>query len=482
MRRARSFLRRHGVLLAILAVALGLRCAYLPVVTRVVDESATQAETAHNILDGHWFAENAQAKIIRERLQNERHRIVDPAEIDYAPAVAHPHWLPLVSEVPGPGLMLAAVWELTGSERLIYGKIVQIAIDLGVLLLFYWVVLLLFARRSTALIAAALYALCFPIARQTALVDPDIWAVYFTLAILALFLQAMRSQRPRPWLLACGLTVGIGALFRANVILQPLALGLACALWPSIPRPAWFSLRARPLRDALLVSAVAALALTPWTIRNYVETHRFVPVRVGTGVTLWEGLGEVHNDFGALDSDSGTYEQVHREHLNLILFSAAYDDYLRNRALHAIASHPLFYAELLGRRVLLSTVALYESAWMYNTGESPFRYRTRTGKGPLSYALHRPLELLESVYEPALFVLAMLALLFTWKRFRREHLLLSAVALSAVLPYWLLHFEARYVMPTLSLYIAWIALGADLLLVRLARRLRAHQSLRAALA
>src|SRR6267154_2696426 len=177
-------LRRHGALLAILAIALGLRVAYLPVNSGIVDQSGIQAEFAHNIIDeGHWFAENTQATSVREKLQHERHRIVDPAEIKYAYAAAHPHWQPLVAELPGPGLALAAVWEITGSERLIYGKDVQIAIDLGVLLLFYWVVLVLFARPRAALIAAALYAVCFPIARQTALVDPDIWAVHFTIAL-----------------------------------------------------------------------------------------------------------------------------------------------------------------------------------------------------------------------------------------------------------------------------------------------------------
>jgi 4-amino-4-deoxy-L-arabinose transferase-like glycosyltransferase/post-segregation antitoxin (ccd killing protein) len=483
MPRVRQLLRRHGVLLAILVVALALRCAYLPVDTSVVDQSGVQAEVAHSILaEGRWFEENTQAIALRERLQKERGRILDPAEIDYAAVAAHPHWVPLLAELPGPGLMLAAVWELTGSERLIYGKVVQIALDLGVLLLVYWIVLVLFARRRAALIAAALYAVCFPIARQTALVDPDIWALYFTLAVIALFLQALRSNPRRRWLLVCGVTAGIGALFRANVVLLPLALGLAFLVWPSAPRPAWCSPRARPLRDALAITVVSVLVLAPWTLRNYLETHSFVPIRTGSGITLWEGLGEVHNDFGALNDDLATYEQVHRVHPDLVEFSVAYDAYLRDRALHSIARHPLFYVELVGRRVLLSTVGLYESAWMYNTGESPVRYRARTGKGLFSYAVHRPLELLESAYEPALFVLALLALLCTWKRYRREHLLLIAAALSAVLPYWLLHFEARYVLPTLPLYIAWIALGADLLVARVRRRVRARASVREVIA
>jgi 4-amino-4-deoxy-L-arabinose transferase-like glycosyltransferase len=481
MRRSLSGIRRHGALLAILIVALGLRCAYLPVNHGIVDQSGIQAEFAHNILDeGHWFAENTQAVAVREKLQQERHRIVDPAEIKYAAAAAHPHWHPFLAELPGPGLVLAAVWGLTGSERLIYGKVVQVAIDLAVLLLLYRVVLLLFARRSAALIAAALYAVCFPIARQTALVDPDIWAIYFTIAILALYLEAMRSPHRRRWLVACGLAVGVGALFRANVVLLPVVLGVACTGWPA-GRPLPWPAGARPLRGALGILAVAALVLVPWTIRNYVEMHRFIPIRTGSGITLWEGLGEVHNNFGAVDNDLAAIALVHRFRPGLVPLSPAFDEYLQQRALRAIVRHPFFYVKLVGRRMLLSTVALYESAWMYRTGESPLRYRARTGKGLLSYAVNRPLELLESAYEPALFILGMLALLCTWRRYRREHLLLIAVLLSAFLPYWLLHFEARYVLPTLPIYLAWIGLGADLLGQQAARRLRARRSLRGAL-
>jgi hypothetical protein len=479
-------------MLAILVLAVGLRCAYLPANIGVVDQSGVQSELAHNIRVGHWFEENTRASGVRGALQERKHRIVDPAEIDYTAAEAHPDWQPLLAEVPGPALVLAGVWEITGSERLIYGKIVQIALDLGALLLVYRIVLLLFERRRAALIAAALYAVCFPIARQATIVEPDIWGLFFTLAVITLFLEAMRSPDRRWWwFAACGLTAGVGSFFRPNVLLLPAALGLAFAAWSAgggargarEARGARWPGAAAPLRAALAVTAIAMLSLTPWTIRNYLEYHRFIPTRIGSGMVMWEGLGEIHNNFGALQDDLAAYAQVHRVRPDLIFASPAYDEYLQQRALHAIVGHPLFYARILGRRVVLSTVALYESAWMYQTGESPFRYRTRTGKGLFSYVLHRPLELLESAYEPALFMLAMLVLLLTWRRWWREHLLLIAAALSALLPYWLLHFEARYALPTLPLYLVWIALGADLLGERVVRRLRARrQSLREALA
>jgi 4-amino-4-deoxy-L-arabinose transferase-like glycosyltransferase len=465
VRRVLPARRRHRLALAaILVVAVALRCVYLPEDTSIVDQSGIQGTIAHNILAGHWFAINPQQYSYVNELLNRIHHFPDPADVKYpASAAAQSDWRPFIAEVMGPALMLAAVWEVTGSERFIYGKVLQIAIDLGVLLLIYRIAMLLFRRRRTALIAAALYAVCFPIARQTSIVDPDIWALYFTVAILALYLEALRAPGRRLWwLLACGLTVGVGAFFRPNVLLLPLALGIASIRWPGVKRP---------LRNASAVFAVAVLLLVPWTIRNYVVFHRFIPTRSGSGVVLWQGLGETHNDFGAIDDDWATYLEVHRVRPNLEYESPAYDEYLRGRALHAIEQHPLHYAQLLARRAALSTVALYESAWMYKGGESPFLYRTRTGKGLFSYIVNRPLALLESAFESGIFVLAMLALACTWRRYRREHLLLIAVVLSALLPYWLLHVEARYALPTLPVYLLWIALGAELLGERAMQRL-----------
>jgi 4-amino-4-deoxy-L-arabinose transferase-like glycosyltransferase len=465
--RFRAGLRQHFALVAILVAAVGLRCAYLPANVGVVDQSAPQAEVARSILIGHWFAENTVASELVTSKMEQAHRVVDPAEVNYAPAEAHPHWQPFLNEVAGPGLVLAGVWGLTGSERLVYGKVLQIAIDLLMLLLVYRIVMLLFARRRAALIAAALYAVCPPIARQTAIFEPDIWGLYFTIAILALYLEAIRSPERRRWLVACGLVTGLGAYFRPNVVLLPMALGLASMGWPEVQRP---------LRRALTITALSALVLVPWTIRNYVEVHRFIPIRGGSGMTLAAGLGETHNSFGAVDSDLGNYTQVHRERPDLIYKSIPYDEYLRSRSLREIEQHPLYYAKLVGRRILLSTAALYESAWMYNGGESPFRYRTRTGGGLLSYVVNRPFELIESGFESALMVLAMLTVIFTRRRFRHEHLLLIAVVLTALVPYWLIHFEARYALPTLPIYLIWIALGADLLGER-ARSLRVRRVL-----
>jgi hypothetical protein len=132
--------------------------------------------------------------------------------------------------------------------------------------------LLLFRRRRGALLAAAVYEVFLPIAQHTAVVTPDIWAVDFTIATVATYLEAVRSTQHRlRWLLLCGVIVGVGMYFRPNQLICRPRLrsparadtigGSTCAM----PRA---------------IIAVAVLVVSPWTAINYAHFHRFIPTRM----------------------------------------------------------------------------------------------------------------------------------------------------------------------------------------------------------
>jgi hypothetical protein len=127
------------------------------------------------------------------------------------------------------------------------------------------------------------------IAWQTASTYNDIWAIDFTVAIVALYLIAMRSAHRWRWLIACGLCAGIGAYFRPALILIVPALAVATAL-----STGW----REALRRAALATVVACVMLVPWTVRNYKDFHAFVPTRSAFWLTAWGGLNEMRNDFG----------------------------------------------------------------------------------------------------------------------------------------------------------------------------------------
>jgi hypothetical protein len=229
------------------------------------------------------------------------------------------------------------------------------------------------------------------------------------------------------------------------------------------------------------VSAISLLFVVPWTIRNYDDFHRFIPIRSGLGQTLWEGLGQLHNDFGATFGSTGPTAPealVAREHPGLAVESPAWDSVLEHKAIAAIEQHPLFYGELLGYRIALATVRAFDPSWMQRGATSPFAYAA----GPIAFAIARPLNLLEALLEPAVFVLAMLTLGLTWRRRKREHLVLIAVVLATVVPYIFLLVSPRYIRPAAFAYLCWIGLGADLLIERVASKVRSVHPRRLVLA
>ncbi len=91
-----------------------------------------------------------------------------------------------------------------------------------------------------------------------------------------------RGRRTYAWLAAAGALAGLGALAHENAALY--LIPLAAAAWTGARGRGARGLRA--LASPGLVATCAALAVLPWTIRNAVELHSFVPISDETGITL----------------------------------------------------------------------------------------------------------------------------------------------------------------------------------------------------
>jgi 4-amino-4-deoxy-L-arabinose transferase-like glycosyltransferase len=454
---------RTWVILTIIVLAgIGVRLSYLASDPHDFRAESIDGELARNLVAGRGFVVNERARLyIYERRQ--RHpRLTDPATVNYAPLDRHGQWEPEIIESPGGGVLLAGVWEVTGSEYYLPMQILQAIVDGSCALLVFAISMRLFKRRRAALLAAAFYALYLPVAWQSTVVYNDIWAVDLTIAILAVYLQALASPRRWRWLLACGVLTGISIYFHPSALVLPLVLALA-----TIPG---LGVR-RALGNGLAVTAVALVMLVPWTIHNYEVFHLFIPTRSGFGHVLWDGLGEIHNNFGADWKDEVTYAEVRRLRPDLRVESPAWDNFLLEHfVIPAIEHHPFFYLEEVARRVVLSTVLTYEGAWMHRGPTLP---HGRSPSAFASFAISHPFALLEDALQPAVFLLAMLALGLTWRRWRRSHLMLIAVVLAVLLPFIAMHLEARYILPAAFVYLLWIGLGMDLLAEHAAVHLRA---------
>jgi len=127
---------------------------------------------------------------------------------------------------------------------------------------------------TAALVAMALGAGYPVLIEQTGTLVAENLLVVLELAAVWTALRARGSRHPYRWIAATGVLIGLATLTHQNAIL--LVLPICAAVWSAGPRA----------RGAALLVICTAAMIAPWTIRNAVELHRFVPVSDETGITL----------------------------------------------------------------------------------------------------------------------------------------------------------------------------------------------------
>ncbi len=146
--------------------------------------------------------------------------------------------------------------------------------------------------EAVALVAMLVASVYPPLIELAATPYSENLLIVFELAAVWAALRARRAANPFPLIAACGVLTGLATLTHQNgvVILLPLvlaALGMG-RQWTQRRAGAESSRKRWAHTLALPAALVAATVLTvaPWTIRNAVVLHAFVPVSDETGVTL----------------------------------------------------------------------------------------------------------------------------------------------------------------------------------------------------
>jgi 4-amino-4-deoxy-L-arabinose transferase-like glycosyltransferase len=130
-----------------------------------------------------------------------------------------------------------------------------------------------------ALLLAAVYPvlieLSATLAAENLLTPLVLGAVYAGLRVR----RAGSPLRTYAWIAGAGVLTGLATLTHENGIL--ILLPLIAAVWTARPR-----LKPGSLAAPALLLATTALMIAPWTIRNAVVMHTFIPVSDETGITL----------------------------------------------------------------------------------------------------------------------------------------------------------------------------------------------------
>jgi hypothetical protein len=166
-----------------------------------------------------------------------------------------------------------------------------------------------------------------------------LWA---TLELPSAALGLPHASRWRPWVL-------YGALWGFALMTNP-ALG---SMLPVLL--GWAAYRAARehqihLSRPLLALSIAVLCCVPWTIRNYVAFHKFVPMRSNFPLELWAGNNESFDENSQIVPPSDPEREELRKYIHM--GETAYMAEKWKIAKTFIVTHPHLEVVLWGRRFL----------------------------------------------------------------------------------------------------------------------------------
>jgi len=254
-------------------------------------------------------------------------------------------WL---TQAPGYSVFLSAVYRTLGRD-FFEAQLVQNALNSFAPVLILLIAGSLISWR-VGVASGMLAALSHHLAHISNFILPYAMHALPVLGAIYLLLIARRSGHSY-WLYAtAGLLIGVATWLRAQTMLLGLFALLILTLigtrrWPVLKR-------------AALMAAVSVLAILPITIRNYVVYGAFIPVQVGTGLNLWEGIADFSGDrFGAVSKDTEVADQE-AELYNDQRYAGSWttpDGITRDRdrtrrSLDVILHHPIWYSGVMLER------------------------------------------------------------------------------------------------------------------------------------
>jgi dolichyl-phosphate-mannose-protein mannosyltransferase len=283
---------------------------------------------------------------------------------------------------PGYSILIASIHSLFGASDTAV-QFAQIICDaLGAVMIFLIVAELL--SFSAGVIAGILAAFSPQFAWNSVLLLPDSISVLPILVAIYLIAHAAKKPRLLTFIIA-GALIGISCWLRANTMLLTFFVALAVPILArGTKSPTSFSLSSRAddklkfveqkWQFALAVVCGALLIVVPLTIRNAIVFHRFIPLSLGAGQTLLEGIADYDHEgrFGIPQTDMGIMKQeaeiYHRPDYYDTLFKP--DGVERERArlsrgFAVIRSHPIWFAGVMARRA--SSMVRLERARMIST-------------------------------------------------------------------------------------------------------------------
>jgi 4-amino-4-deoxy-L-arabinose transferase-like glycosyltransferase len=303
----------------------------------------------------------------------------------------------LLGHPPGYPIFLCLIYRIVAAPDMAT-QLLQMILDSLSAVMIFLIACELFPL-AVGLIAGLLAAFAPQFSWNSMLLLPDSLAALPILLAMLLITKTLRRTSPAGERVSivsiffAGALIGVSVWLRANSLLLAPFLAL---LFLVVRK------RGARLRPALVLVFGALLIIGPITIRNAIVYGKFIPVSLGAGQTLIEGIADYNSDgsLGLPQTDMelirGEAETAHRPEYANSLFTP--DGIERDRARLArgfavIRAHPIWFAGVMIRR----------AASMLRLERTPLRL-DRASSGTWQSLIQWPLRVVQKIFITAIFL------------------------------------------------------------------------------
>ncbi len=270
---------------------------------------------------------------------------------------------PLVEFLPGPALLLGALWKIFPVHNFVPYLLLQIVLDSLLISLLF--VALAQVSRGLALATSLIMVVNVATIKRTLMMGYDFWPQFAVLAVFIVTLLMIKKQKGIGWCFLAGLLVAIPFWFRNLTLLMPFFFVPVLAYLWRRRRLSWWVIAKRT--TAFLVPVLVVLALV--SAYRYEATGNSRPTRSTFWHTFFAGVGQFPNPYNVDHTDPGVWEfgrRLNKELENYDMIeqgecpNSLYEETLKEEAKRFVTQHPeLFLRNWVYRIGIMISPLLY---------------------------------------------------------------------------------------------------------------------------
>ena len=335
-------------------------------------------------------------------------------------------------------LFLAGIYRLFGHNFFVV-RIIQAAIGSFTCSLVYLIGKKAFGEKNGFL--SGLLAAFYPaFISYTGLLLTETLAAFLIATFLYFLMKATEYKNQWRWHAFAGMALGLVILCRSEMLLFPVFVLLGLLLV--------YKSKKQALIGFFILSGLAAIIILPWTVRNYISVHKFIPVTVGFGRTLW--LGSYPEEWTEWHYDREPIKTLYKENTQIEI-----EEKLRKMAIENIRNHPFIYLKFSIKKFFRFWVTSHSNTFIGL--EESFVNTVQNRKYKIVFQ-----KLVLLAVNMGIILFGFFGIFLTRKRWRVT-IFLSLIIIYKVLLHMALYSAARYQIPIMPIMLIFSAVGVQYL-------------------